>query len=103
MDHLLIVSDPSLRAMLAAERIVELVKELKLTVGSIHLVVNRVRNGLSAEIKRRIETIGIPLIGTIPEEEMVHEFDGNGRPLVELPDESSTVRALKEIADQLNI
>ncbi len=103
MDHLLIVSDPSLRAMLAAERIVELVKELKLTVGSMHLVLNRVRNGLPGEVKKRIDSIGVPLIGTIPEEEMVYEFDGNGRPLVELPDDSSTVRALNEIAGRLNI
>ncbi|MBI5115367.1 AAA family ATPase [Candidatus Poribacteria bacterium] len=103
MDHLLIVSDTSLRSMLAAERIVELVKELKLTVGSMYLLLNRVHNGIPAEVKKRADAIGIPLIGAIPEENMVHDFDGNGRPLVELPDDSSTVRALKEIADRLNI
>jgi CO dehydrogenase maturation factor len=103
IDHLLIVSDASLRGMMAAERIRDLVSELKLSVGTMHLLINRVHDGLPAKVAKRVETMGFPLIGTIPEEELVQEFDGNGRPLIELPDSSSTVRKLDEIADRLNI
>lgn len=103
IDHLLIVSDASLRGIMAAERIRDLVNELKLTVGTMHLLINRVHDGLPAGVAERVETMGVPLIATIQEEELVREFDGNGRPLIELPDSSSTVRKLDEIAESLSI
>jgi CO dehydrogenase maturation factor len=103
IDHLLIVSDPSLRGMLAVERICGLVNELKISVGATHLLINRVYNGLPEGVAKRIDALGLPLIGTIPEEELIREFDGNGRPLTDLPEVSSTVRKLEEIASQLDI
>jgi len=103
IDHLVVVSDPSLRGMLAVERIGELVKELKISVGATHLLINRVHNGLPDGVKKKIDALGIPLVGTIQEEELVREFDGNGRPLTELPDSSSTVRTLEEIARCLDV
>ncbi|RJP23014.1 MAG: DUF87 domain-containing protein [Candidatus Abyssobacteria bacterium SURF_5] len=103
MDHLLVVSDPSLRSMLAAERIRELVSELKLTIGTMHLLMNRVHNGLSPEVEQRISSLGIPVIGLIPEDELLREFDGSGKPLVQLPDSSTTIRMVKEIADRLDL
>jgi CO dehydrogenase maturation factor len=103
MDHLLIVSDPSLRSMLAAERIQELVNELKLTVGTLHLLMNRVRNGLTQEVEKKIETMGIPLIGAITEDDVLRDFDGSGKPLIQLPDSSTTVRKVAEIAESLGL
>lgn len=101
IDHLLIVSNPTLRGLLAADRIRELVKQLKLSVGTMHLVINRVHDGLPAAVESRIEEIGIPLVGTIPEEDLVREFDGSGKALVELPETSSTVLKLEEIVEEL--
>lgn len=103
IDHLLIVSDTSLRSLLAAERIRDIVRELKLSVGSTHLLINRVRDGLPSEIQKRLETFGAPLIGTMPEEELIREFDGNGKPLFELPDSSAAVRTVEEIAAALDV
>lgn len=103
IDHLLIVSNPTLRGLLAAERIQYLVKQLKLSVGTMHLVINRAHNGLSPQVEKRIEEIGLPLIGVIPEEELVREFDGSGRPLIELPETSSTVQMLEEIVGSLDV
>jgi CO dehydrogenase maturation factor len=103
IDHLLIVTDTSLRSMLAAERIRDIVNELRLSVGTIHLLINRVRNGLSPEIERRAEELGVPLIGALPEDEKVSEFDGNGRPLFDLPDSSAVVKKVEEIGAVLGI
>jgi CO dehydrogenase maturation factor len=89
--------------MLAAERIRELVTELKLSVGTIHLLMNRVHNGLSPEVEKKIEALGIPLIAAIPEDEMLREFDASGKPLIQLPDSSSTVRKVAEIAETLGL
>ena len=103
MDHLLIVSDPSLRSMLAAERIQELVKQLKLSVGTLNLLLNRVRNGLTPEVEQKIEAMGIPLIGAITEDEVLRDFDGAGKPLIQLPESSTTVRKVAEIAESLGL
>ena len=103
IDHLIVVSDPSLRGMLAVEWIRGLVKELKVSVGAMHLLINRVHNGLPEGVSKRIDLLGVPLIGTIAEEELIRDFDGNGRPLTDLPDSSSTVRKLEEIARHLDI
>ncbi len=101
IDHLLIVSDSSVRSILAASRIVELVQELRLTVGTAHLVINRVHNGLPEEVAKRIESIGVPLLDTIPEEPLIRQYDENGKPLFELPETSTTVQKVREIADRL--
>lgn len=103
MEHLLIVTDPSLRSMLAAERIADLVKELKLSVGTMHLLVNRVHNGLPPEVEKKIEGLEIPLIAAIHEDELLREFDGSGKPLIRLPDSSSTVRKVEQIAEKLGL
>jgi len=103
IDHLLVVSNPTLRGMLAAERILELVKELKLTVGQTHLLINQVHNGLAPELVKKIESTGVPLIDTIPREDLILEFDGNGRPLVELPDSSTTVQKVKKLVESLGV
>lgn len=103
IDHLFVVSDASLRGLLAAERIRQLVDELKLSTGTIHLLINRVHDGLPQEVAKKVEALGLPLIGLIPEEELVREFDGNGMPLIELPDSSSTVRKVEEIAASLKL
>ncbi len=103
IDHLLIVSNPTPRGLLAAERIKGLVKELNLSVGSMQLVINQARNGLAPEVEKRIEEIGIPLAGVIPDDEMLREFDESGRPLIELPDTSSTVKKLEEIVGGLDV
>jgi CO dehydrogenase maturation factor len=103
IDHLFIVSNPTLRGLLAAERIRDLVRDLKLSVGTMHVLINRVHNGLPDEVTRRAASIGIPLVGTIAEDELVLEFDGAGKPLVELPESSITVRTLEEIVGRLDI
>lgn len=103
IDRLFIISNPTLRGLLAAERIRDLVGDLKLSVGNMYVLINRVHNGLPDEVAKRIDNIGIPLIGAIPEEELVLEFDGNGRPLIELPETSSTVQKLEEIVARLDI
>ena len=103
MDHLFIVSNPTPRGLLAAERIRDLVKELKLSVGKMSLLINQARNGLSSEVERRIEEIGIPLAGIIQDDELLSEYDAAGKPLIDLPDTSTTVQKIEEIVTALDI
>ncbi len=97
VDVLLIVSDPSLRGITTAGRVVELISELKTHVGKHYLIVNRVTGELTPELKEAIARHGLNLIGTIPLDPLVTQFDATGRPLVELPEDSLICTALRKV------
>jgi CO dehydrogenase maturation factor len=101
VDHLLLVSDGSLRGMVAAESMVGLSKELEINVRNTYLVVNRVIGELTPALRAKAETMGVPLLAVLPYDPLLVEFDGQGRPLVELPDDAAMSRAVAGVAQQL--
>jgi CO dehydrogenase maturation factor len=75
VDHLILVSDASLRGLVAAEAMLALARELEIRVGNIYLVVNRVNGDLTTEFRAKIDALGIPLLATIPYDAQLVEFD----------------------------
>ena len=84
-DLLLLISDSSLRGLQAAKRITELVQELKIEIGQLGLIVNRLIDPLSPEFTRQLDELGVPLLATIPYDSSLSTLDGQGQPLVNLP------------------
>ncbi len=101
VDVLLIVSDPTVRGLTTAGRIVELIGELKTKVGRHYLIVNRTSDGLAPELERVITRYGMDLLATLPEDRQVAEFDAVGSPLVDLPETSAVAAGVDDIADAL--
>lgn len=102
IDTLFLVSDCSRRSIQAVGRIKQLVKELQLKVGRLFLIVNKVPNGeLHEGIKEEIEIQGLNLIGIVPMDDMVYEYDSQGIPLVNLPEDSKSKKALNEILSKI--
>lgn len=101
VDHLLLVSDASMRGLAAAEAMLALSKELEINVANTYLVVNRVIGDLPATWDEKIARMNIPLLAKIPYDPQLVEFDGNGRPLVELPDDAPISRTVEQIARTL--
>jgi len=102
VEHLLVVTDPSQRGVIAARRAADLVDELNIEVGQTHLVVNRLHNNqMPPPLESFIQTIGVPLLGTIPRDDRLLEFDFSGRPLVELGDESPVYQAVAGMMEKL--
>jgi CO dehydrogenase maturation factor len=101
VDHLLVVADTSQRSLIAAERIVEMVPGLNINVQKTHLIVNRVTGELPAAVQATIEKLNVQLLGVVPNDPKVAEFDVEGKPLVELPEDSLVVQAVWRIANQL--
>jgi len=98
-DILLIVSDPTQRGVLAAKRIHDLARELKLDVKDAHVIINRVKGQPPDEVKGAVEAAGLNLAGCVPEDPLVVQFDMEGRPTVELPEGAESVQALQKIFD----
>ena len=94
---LFIVSDPTHRGLTAARRMVELTKELGTRIERSYLVVNNVVGELPATFRQRAEALGIPLLGTLPHDQKVMEYDLIGRALVELDDSSLIYPAVKAL------
>lgn len=104
MDILILISDCSRRGIQAAARIRDLVEELKIKVPTIKLIVNRAPNGeLNEGTKEEIEKQGLDLIGVVPMDENIFEYDSYGKPLADLPKDSPSRIALRKIVDQLEI
>ena len=102
IDTLFLVSDCSRRSIQAVGRIKNLVKELHLKVNQLYLIVNKVPNGeLHEGIKEEIEIQGLNLLGVVPMDEMVYEYDSTGIPLVNLPKDSKAKFALHEILSKI--
>ncbi len=102
VDTLLLVSDCSRRGIQAAGRIAQLAKDLKLNTDSVKLVVNRAPKGeLSEGIKEEIEKQGLDLLGVIPHDELVYEYDSKGTPTADLPAESAARAAIDTLYKKL--
>jgi CO dehydrogenase maturation factor len=103
VDHLLLVSDPTLRGLIAAKRAAEVVDELKTAVGRVSLIVNRVNGDrLPDSLAKAIEEYGLDLVGWIPSDADVNELDARGLPVVELPATAPSRQALEKILASLD-
>jgi CO dehydrogenase maturation factor len=103
VDLLILVSDPSLRGLIAAARVAELIEELNTTVGGVYLVVNRVNgDALPEPLRKVIEEHNLELAGLVPADPAVNELDGLGKPIVKLPQDSPARRSLEAILVSLD-
>jgi CO dehydrogenase maturation factor len=103
VDLLLLVSDPSLRGIIAAGRAAELVDELKTAVGAIYLIVNRVNGDTLPEpLLKAIEDHNLKLGGLIPADPAVNELDALGEPIIKLPEDAPARRSLETLLTSVN-
>ena len=81
-----------------------LIEECDMHPQQIGLIVNRAPNGVLNEgTKEEIEIQGLNLLGVVPQDELVYEYDCEGRPTVELPEDSPVRKAMSEIVKKLNL
>ncbi len=100
MDLVFAVTDSSVRGIQAAGRIRDLVGELKLNIGRLALIVNRVEGALAEPTLREIDRLGLELAGVVPADPQVTAFDLEGRPTFQLPEDSAAFRAVVEILER---
>jgi CO dehydrogenase maturation factor len=101
VDVMLVVTDKSKRGMLTAQRIGQLADELEIKFQELYLVVNRVNPENEEQILKKARETGLDIAGVIFEDEEVTQYDIEGRPLVELPDESNTVKTVSGILSRI--
>lgn len=103
VSTLIVVSDAAARSIRSAGRVYEIVKSVGLDVKELFLVVTKVTGNELDDLKDEIEKTGLKLIGTVPLDPLVAEYDVKGKALIDLPDESNAVRAVTSILDKINL
>lgn len=104
MKTAILVSDCSRRGVQAAGRIAELMRELDMKPEKVGLIINRAPQGILDEgTMEEVRKQGLELLGIVPHDDMVYQFDCAGKPTVQLPEDSPVRAALKEIVDKLNL
>jgi CO dehydrogenase maturation factor len=98
VDLLLVVTDPSMRAIRVAKDIASVARsdEALRPAGGTRLVVNR-SLGRDDAVKREAAEAGLEILGIVPEDPAVPEADAAGRPVAGLPDSSPGVAAVKRL------
>ena len=96
VEYLLVVSDPSQRGLVAAQRIGGFRHELNINIENCYLVLNRLPGGVIPPALQTFidEQLDFPLLGVIPSDELVTEYEFGGRPLVEMPTDSAVYQAV---------
>jgi CO dehydrogenase maturation factor len=94
VQHLLIVSDPTQRGLVAAQRIADMSQELDIHIEKSYLILNRLNGDTPAELMAFIDKVGIPLLGVIPANSELTSFEFSGKPLVDLGDESPVYQSV---------
>ena len=97
IDVMFVVSDPSVRGLATAMRIRDLAVEMEIGVGRFALVVSRVRGELAKSLADEVAGLDIEFAGVIPDDPEVASFDEEGRPLIELGEDSVARAAVDRI------
>jgi CO dehydrogenase maturation factor len=97
MDVLLVLSDPSIRSLDTARRVLDLVEDLQTRVGRVAFAFTRVSDGHPPALLAAARERGLPAPLLIPQDEEVEALDAQGKPLVQVSAASPALRAVREI------
>jgi CO dehydrogenase maturation factor len=99
VDILLVISDATAKGVRTAGRIYDLARRLQIGIGAAYLIVTRIAD--LEPLRGDIEATGLELLGVIPDDPLVTEYDLQGKPLMDLPADSPAVSASMKLFDKL--
>jgi CO dehydrogenase maturation factor len=97
IDLLLIVSNHSVKGVRTVARIRDLVAELKLVVKKQSVIINFAPTNLDPLVVDELDRLRIEPTAIIPEDREVYEYDLKLKPLLDLPDTSKAVTAVRDL------
>jgi len=103
VQHLLIISDASLRGLVAAERIFVLRNELDIRIEKSYLLINKSKEDgiIPVELEEHIKKMDIPLMGFVPLDSKLADYDAFGKSLIELGCDSVAYKSIEQILENI--
>ena len=101
VQHLLIVTDPTQRGIVAAERIAAFRHEMDIRIDNTYLILNRMFGEIPEPLQERIDALDFPMVGVVPADSELTSMEFSGRPLVEIEDNSPVYQAVANMMGQI--
>ena len=102
VDHLVLVSDTSAKGLNVAKIIQKVAQQNKaVDYKRIGLLLNRIID--TGQVETIMDRTDLDLLGWMPEDELVREYDYRGRPYLEFPSESPTSEVITRLLDEIGI
>jgi CO dehydrogenase maturation factor len=101
VEHLLIISDPTQRGIVAAQRIASFRNEMDIHIEHAYLIINRLPGPIPAPLNAEISKLDIPLLGTVPADDELATFEFSGTPLVDLGNNSPVYQAVAKMMETI--
>jgi CO dehydrogenase maturation factor len=101
VDILLIVADASRRGLQAGLRINDLVQTLNIGVSHTYLMINQAKGEPPPQVMTLVEAAGLEYVGTVLEDETLYEYDLEGKPTIDMPQETPAVQSAFAIFDKI--
>ena len=102
VDELIIVSNHSVKGVRTIGNILDLIRELKLNVKRQSIVINQAPDRLDPMIVEGLNELGVKADAVIPMDNLIADYDLQQKPLTELPDASSAVKAIDGLMEKLH-
>ncbi len=99
IDILLIITDLSLRSIETANSIRNQAKKYT-NYKNLGVLINKAKGNIDI-ITKKLKELELPLNGSIPEDNVIIEFDLEGRPLIDIPEDSVSYISLKNAIESL--
>jgi len=97
IDHLLVVADTSTRSLQTAKDIMKVAGvHGNIKVSRTDLIINKF-NSERVAVREAAQQMDLVILGYIPEDNNITHFDNVGKPLIELPPDSPSLMAIRQI------
>jgi CO dehydrogenase maturation factor len=101
VQHLIVVSDPTRRGLVAAERIAGFRSDLDIQIEQAYLVVNRLNGKMPGVLQEFVDQVELPLAGVVPANDALAALEFSGQPLVDVGDDSPVYQAVAELMEKI--
>ena len=101
VDIMIVVLDTTRKSIKTALRLQEIAREIDVDVKKLLIVANKISEGAADEFQASASSYGIEIDEVIPFDPMITEYDMKGRPVVDLPDDTPAVIAVRRIAEKI--
>ena len=103
VDLLIIVTDISTRGIHAATEINAVVqRDIDMASVRTGLIINKFKGG-NTVITGMAEKAGLNILGFVPDDDKLAEYDSLGKPIIDLPETSLSIHAIRQILQKLTL
>lgn len=101
VDELIVMSNHSIKGVRTVGTIISLIDEMRLNVKRKWVVLNQCPAEVDPLVIAELDYLGIQIDATIPDDSLVMQFDWHRRSLLDMPDDSPSVKAIGVLMDMI--